>query len=167
MLQHSLGILAGSPVRRRIVVLGAEAERVLAEVDLLGAEHVVCEDWECGQARSLAAGLAAAGQAEAALILLGDQPLVSVAAVERVLAARRPGAVAVRATYGAVPGHPVVLEAALFADAIALEGDAGARVLFEGPGSEVLEVPCEDVASGLDVDTVDALREVERVLEGR
>jgi molybdenum cofactor cytidylyltransferase len=161
LLEHSLATLAAAPVDRRLVVLGAEADRVREEVDLQGAEPVVCADWAQGQARSLAAGLVAAGDAAAALIFLGDQPLVSPGAAERVLAARDGDAVAVRATYQGEPGHPVLLERELFAAALALEGDAGARALFNGREDAVLEVPCEDLGSAVDVDTVDALRKLE------
>lgn len=159
LLEHSVATLAA--VDRRIVVLGAEAARIRDEVDLHGAEPVVCEDWAQGQGRSLAAGIAAAGDAGAALIVLGDQPQVSPAAVERVIAARDGNALAVRATYDGAPGHPVLLERELFAAALALEGDAGARALLSGREDEVLEVPCEDLGSAVDVDTVEALRELE------
>lgn len=161
LLEHSLATLAAAPVDRRLVVLGAEADRILEQVDLQGAEPVVCADWERGQARSLAAGIAAAGDTDAALILLGDQPLVSPAAVSRVISARDGDALAVRATYDGDPGHPVLLERGLFADAMALEGDAGARALFGDHAGAVLEVPCEDLGSAVDVDTVEALRELE------
>ncbi len=161
LLEHSLATLAAAPVERRIVVLGAEAERIRDGVDLQGAEPVICADWAQGQARSLAAGIAAAGDAAAALIVLGDQPLISPVAVERVIAARDGDALAVRATYDGMPGHPVLLERELFGAALALEGDAGARALFSGREDAVLEVPCEDLGSAVDVDTVEALRELE------
>lgn len=161
LLEHSLATLAAARVDRRFVVLGAEAVRIREEVDLHGAEPVVCADWAQGQARSLAAGIAAAGDAGAAMIILGDQPLVSPAAIERVIAARDGGALAVRATYEGKSGHPVLLERELFGEALALEGDAGARALFSGRGDAVLEVPCEDLGSAVDVDTIEALRELE------
>jgi molybdenum cofactor cytidylyltransferase len=164
LLEHALATLAAAPVDRRIVVLGAEADRIRAEVDLQGAEPVVCADWAQGQTRSLAAGIAAAGDADAALIILGDQPLVSPAAVERVVAARDGEALAVRATYDGDPGHPVLLERVLFAAALELEGDAGARALFSGREDAVVEVPCEDLGSAADVDTVEALRKLEKGL---
>jgi molybdenum cofactor cytidylyltransferase len=166
LLERPLSVLAASPVDERIVVLGADADRILGEVDLMGATPVLCPDWESGQSRSLAAGLRAADDAEAAVLLLGDQPFVSVAAVERVLAERREGTVAIRATYGGDPGHPVVLERELFAEAMALDGDAGARTLLRGrTEGQVRVVACDDVGSGIDVDTVEALAAAERMLE--
>jgi CTP:molybdopterin cytidylyltransferase MocA len=161
LLEYPLATLAAAPVDRRIVVLGAEAERILEQVDLQGAEPVVCADWAEGQARSLAAGIAAAGDAGAALIMLGDQPGVSPAAAERVLGARDGEALAVRATYDGDPGHPVLIERELFPAALALKGDTGARALFAGREAALVEVPCDDLGSAADVDTVEALRKLE------
>jgi molybdenum cofactor cytidylyltransferase len=166
LLEHVATVLAEGAFDDRIVVLGADAERIRGEVDLHGARAVVCREWEQGQALSLATGIAAAGTARAAVILVGDQPLVTAAAIERVLAARGGDALAVRATYDGRPGHPVVIERPLFERVLELRGDAGARALFEG-GAEVKEVGCEDVASGLDVDTLDALRRAEAEIARR
>jgi CTP:molybdopterin cytidylyltransferase MocA len=161
LLEHSLRTLAGSALERRLVVLGSAAERILAEVDLHGAEPVVCEEWKRGQAASLAAGIRAASGAEAVVIILGDQPLISPAAIERVIGARGWGAVAVRATYGGAPGHPVLLEHELFASALRLRGDAGARALLEDHRDRVRDVPCDGLGSPADVDTPASLVELE------
>ncbi|MGH2989239.1 MAG: nucleotidyltransferase family protein, partial [Solirubrobacterales bacterium] len=93
---------------------------------------------------------------EAAAVLLGDQPLISPAAIERLISERGAGRVAVRATYGGHPGHPVVLERSLFQSIVELRGDAGARNLLER--ADVAGVPCEDVADPLDVDSPADLR---------
>jgi molybdenum cofactor cytidylyltransferase/nicotine blue oxidoreductase len=158
LLEHAMRALLAAPVERVVVVLGAGAEDVLAGVDLQGAEHVVCEVWEQGQAASLACGLAELADAEAVVVTLGDQPRVSPAAVERVIAARD-GADAVRATYDGRPGHPVLLERALFGRLRDVTGDHGARNVLLS--ARVREVPCEDLGGGDDVDTpaqLDALR---------
>jgi len=69
------------------------------------------------------------------------------------------GAAAVRATYGGEPGHPVLLEHDLFEALRDVSGDKGARnLLLSVP---VLDVPCDDLGGGEDVDTpaeLDALR---------
>lgn len=162
LLEHALALVAAAPVAHRFVVLGSQAREIRERVDLHGATPVICEDWESGQARSLAAGIAAAGGASAALVLLGDQPLIAETAVARVIAAREPGKIAVRATYDGRPGHPVLLERELFSPALDLHGDAGARALFAGREDAVREVPCGDLGSDLDVDTEEALRELRR-----
>jgi CTP:molybdopterin cytidylyltransferase MocA len=162
LLEHALASAAAASVDRVHVVLGANADAILATIDRHGVVPLVCADWELGMSAPLRAGIAAVADCEAAVVLLGDQPLVTAAAIDRVLAARNPGNDAIRATYSGNPGHPVVLEHRLF-DAVAeLEGDAGARGLLGG--TRVLEVPCDDVADPLDVDHPADLRAAEQAL---
>jgi molybdenum cofactor cytidylyltransferase len=161
LLEHALQTMAVAPVSCTVAVLGAGAEQVLAAVDLHGAEAIVCERWDEGQSASLACGLAAlaASDAEAAVVVLGDQPNVSPEAIRRVLAARGEGVLAARATYGGEPGHPVVIERALFGRMRDVTGDRCARNLLRSVAT--VEVPCDDLGGGEDVDTraqLDALR---------
>ena len=158
LLEHVLASMSSVPLDRTIVVLGAHAEEILAGVDLHGAEPVLCPDWQEGQGRSLRAGLLAAGEAEAVVVALGDQPLLSARAIARVLAARGPGADAVRAAYDGRPGHPIVLERALFPRLATLGGDAGARDVLAG--ASVREIPCDGLGRPDDVDTPEQLEVV-------
>jgi CTP:molybdopterin cytidylyltransferase MocA len=159
LLEHALRAITVAPVGRVIVVLGAGAEEVIAGVDLHGAEPCLCPRWQEGQAASLACGLAELSDTEAVVVILGDQPRISPDAIRRVIAARGEGALAVRATYGGDPGHPVLLERRLFGRMRNVTGDHGARnLLMSVP---VREVACDDLGGGEDVDTpaeLDALR---------
>jgi CTP:molybdopterin cytidylyltransferase MocA len=159
LLEHSVRAITTAPVGHVVVVLGAGAEEVIAGVDLHGAEPHLCERWQEGQAASLACGLAELDDCEAVVVTLGDQPRVSTDAIRRVITARGDGALAVRATYGGDPGHPVLLERELFGRMRNVTGDHGARnLLLSVP---VREVPCDDLGGGEDVDTpaeLDALR---------
>lgn len=149
---------ATSALERVVVVFGARAPQVRERVTLRGAEVVVCEDWQAGMAETLKAGLRALGDVRAAVVTLGDQPLVGAAAIERVMGARGGEALAVRATYADVPGHPVLLERDLFPRLLELSGDVGARAVLSSV--PVREVPCEDIADPADVDTPDDLRRI-------
>jgi CTP:molybdopterin cytidylyltransferase MocA len=158
---------AAAALDRVVLVLGARADEVRERVDLRGAEVVVCADWEGGMAETLKAGLRALGDVDAAVVTLGDQPLVGAAAIERVLAARDGDALAVRATYDGEPGHPVVLERELFPRLLKLSGDVGARAVLASASVRVRSVPCEDVADRADVDSPADLRRIEARLTGR
>jgi molybdenum cofactor cytidylyltransferase len=158
LLEHSLRTMAAAPVGRVVVVLGSGADEIVQRVDLHGADPVVCSRWEEGQSASLACGLAELAGCEAVVVTLGDQPRVSPDAIRRVIAGRN-GAAAVRATYGGTPGHPVLLERDLFERLRNVTGDKGARNLLLSVG--VLDVVCDDLGGGEDVDTpaeLDALR---------
>jgi CTP:molybdopterin cytidylyltransferase MocA len=159
LLEHAVRAMVASPVGRVVVVLGSGAEDVMAAVDLHGADAVVCERWAEGQSASLACGLAELSGCEAVVVTLGDQPLMTPDAIRRVIAGRREGVAAVRATYGGVPGHPVLLERRLFERMRDVSGDHGARNLLISMHTR--EIPCDDLGGGQDVDTpaqLDALR---------
>ena len=159
LLEHSIRAMTASPVGRVVVVLGAGAEDVIAQVDLHGAEPIVCERWEEGQSASLAFGLGELSDCDAVVVTLGDLPNLSTNAIRRVIAARGDGVEAVRATYAGEPGHPVLLERELFERLRDVSGDHGARNLLLSVSSR--EVPCDDLGGGEDVDTpaqLDTLR---------
>lgn len=162
LLEHALEQAAAAPVDRVVVVLGDGGAEIAAALNLHDAEPLVCDGWAEGMAAPLRSGIAALDDCAAALILLGDQPLVGVAAIERVLAGRAPGSDAVRATYGGRPGHPVLIERRLFAAIAGLRGDTGARELLAA--ARTRELPCDDVADPLDVDSVADLRAAEQAL---
>jgi CTP:molybdopterin cytidylyltransferase MocA len=160
LLEHALRVMGAAPVSPTVVVLGCAADDILAAVDLHGARPVTCERWEEGLSASLACGLAEVADSEAALVALGDQPGISAEAIRRVLAARGPGALAARATYGGEPGHPVLLERRLFGRLRDVTGDHGARNVLQSVPAR--DVPCDDLGGGEDVDTLaqlEALRQ--------
>lgn len=132
-----------------------------------GATPVFNPDAERGQATSVAAGLRALpAAAAAAIVLLGDQPLVGADTVRTLLRAwRSPGAApAVAAGYGAGWLPPVVLGRELWARALALDGDQGARAIFREHPELVQAVPVPGRAD--DADTPEDLRRIARLLDG-
>jgi CTP:molybdopterin cytidylyltransferase MocA len=139
------------------VVLGAEAARTVALMAGHAARVVVAEDWSRGMGSSLRRGLLSLQQTDAvaALVMLVDLPDVAAPAMRRVLehwrtAGARPDGL-VRATYGGRPGHPVLLGRDHWAAlAEELTGDEGARSYLDR--RKVLEVSCDDLATGRDVD---------------
>lgn len=151
LVEYPIAALTEAGVERVVLVVGADEERIREEADTGDAKLVVADDWEDGQAESLKAGIQALGDAEAVVVLLGDQPLISGAAIERVLEAREVGAEVVRATYGGLAAHPTVFERSALPRLLELEGDVGARQIVTE--LRVREVACDDVADPLDVDT--------------
>jgi len=153
MLEHALASIAAlSP---RVVVLGHEADAILAAVDLHGARAVVCPEWAEGQAASLRCGVAALGDVDAAVVVLGDQPRITAGAVAAVARAARPGVAAARGSYGGRPGHPVLLGRAVLARVGELRGDVGFRDLLSG--EDVREIEVGGLADPIDIDTQEEL----------
>jgi molybdenum cofactor cytidylyltransferase len=139
-------------LQRVVVVLGAEAPELLEQVDFGRAEPVVCAGWHEGQAISLRCGVEALDGASKVIVTLGDEPLISSAAIARFV--DQPGGA--RAVYDGRPGHPVVLGAEQLRRARGLRGDHGARALLRGG----LEIECSELCSGRDVDTHDDLEAI-------
>jgi molybdenum cofactor cytidylyltransferase len=148
---HALAVPALEPV---VVVLGHDAEAVRAGVPELAATRVVvAADWRAGQSASLRAGVEALGDVDAAVVLLGDMPYVTPAAIAAVLDAGDHDAV--RATYGGTPGHPVLLTRRLLDRAGELTGDAGFRSLLDGQDVKAFEAG--HLADPTDIDTREEL----------
>jgi molybdenum cofactor cytidylyltransferase len=163
LLQHVLDAANAAPaLGELLLVLGAHADEIEAKVRVGRARVVRCDDWREGMAASLRAGAAALpSDAEAALILLGDQPLVTPALIALVVdraaveAAEGNAVDAVRVSYGSVPGHPVLLGRKIMAGIPALRGDVGARDLLGT--AEVRLVESIDTGGGVDIDTPEQL----------
>jgi molybdenum cofactor cytidylyltransferase len=131
IVQHVVDRALGAPVGEVVVVLGSDPEAVRAALrpdDRL--RFAVNQRSLEGQSTSLRAGLDAVDPAaDAAVILLGDQPGVSSSALEAVLAAGGslpPAAAAVQACYGGTPAHPTLFLRSVW-DEVVEEGDHGAR----------------------------------------
>jgi CTP:molybdopterin cytidylyltransferase MocA len=160
LLEHALAAAAAGPGSDTILVLGAAAAEVEAGIQTGEARVVRCPDWERGPAASLRAGVAAVGEdAVAVLVTLGDEPFVSPAAGRRLLAARRPGLLALRATYRGRPGHPVLIERALLAVLTDAPPDVKPAVLLDRAGVEPVE--CGDLGEPADVDSPEQLIDLE------
>jgi nicotine blue oxidoreductase len=144
-----------SPV---LVVAGA------AQIEVIGAVVVPNPGWRDGMGSSLRAGLAALPPAcPAVVIALVDQPLVTPAAVGRLIEAYEAGAEIAAATYGGARRNPVLLRAAHFAGvAEAATGDRGARGYLRAHADVITPVPCDDVAAPDDIDTPDDLEAFNR-----
>jgi nicotine blue oxidoreductase len=160
LVEWPLTALADAGIEPRVLVLGAEADTIESGVELAGVRVVRCSDWEEGQSASLRAGVRAIEDtdAEAIVVVLGDEPLLTAEAVRSVVAARGT-APAVRATYNGTPVHPTLIERDLWAQLLALRGDHGAAGVIGESGFTA--VACDDLASPADIDTPEDLNAFE------
>lgn len=143
---------------KTVVVCGYQASLVrpaLADLPVLTVENA---GYEAGLSTSLRVGLNAAGDADAALILLADMPRVDARLIGELCSAflANPEVDAVVPVYKGVRGNPVVLAQRLFERVGQLSGDQGARKLLSA-SKAVMEIAIERDAVSFDVDTTDAL----------
>ncbi|WP_327370990.1 nucleotidyltransferase family protein [Streptomyces sp. NBC_01217] len=164
LVEHAVRVLREGGCDGIHVVLGAAAQEVRARADLSGCTVTVNPEWTEGMGSSLRAGLGAlAGTgADAALVLLVDQPGIGADAVARVRSAYRSRTSLAAASYDGERGHPVLFGADRWADITAeAVGDQGARVYLRAHHDAITLVECSDVAQAYDIDTVEDLKHLE------
>jgi molybdenum cofactor cytidylyltransferase len=141
-----------------VVVTGANAELMRSHLDGLDVCEVLNTLWETGMASSIGKGVkglvGAAADADAAVVMLCDQPHVTADVISDIVAAHRTtGKAIVASAYGRSFGVPALFSRAFFAELERLEGAAGAKQVIHGHASlaHFLAFPCGEV----DVDTPD------------
>jgi molybdenum cofactor cytidylyltransferase len=155
LLSWAIGSALEAGLDATIAVTGAVD--LSAAIPAAGVITVDNPDWAEGLATSLQRAVTTCRQlgVEAAVVGLGDQPLVPASAWRAVASSAAPIAVA---KYGRARGHPVRLAAAVWAD-LPVTGDEGARRLIRCRPELVEEVPC--LGEPVDVDTLDELAALE------
>ncbi|WP_293481044.1 nucleotidyltransferase family protein [Phenylobacterium sp.] len=155
LLHGALAAAKAAPAATIIVVTGAGAEAVAACARAFDADIrlVHAPDHAEGMGASLRAGIAALAPGVAgAFVFLGDMPRAPIGVLEPLAQAVRAGAPAAAPTFRGARGHPVVLSAALFPQALTLSGDVGARPLIQALGARLALVEAPDDGVLFDVD---------------
>lgn len=149
LVDRAVRVLREGGITATYVVQGA------AVLDVAEAEVLENPDWSDGMGSSLRVGLRALpSDVHAVVVAPVDQPGLTAAAIGRVLVAAVGDLqqALVVATYAGRRGHPVLLGRRHWAGVAGTAvGEMGARD-YLGTRSDVVEVECGDVASGIDVD---------------
>jgi molybdenum cofactor cytidylyltransferase len=158
LLRRSALAALGAGCRPVIVVTGAHAELSRRELEGLDVLEVLNTSWETGMASSIRAGLdglvGAGADAEAAVLMLCDQPHVTVEVISGLVAAHRAtGKPVIASTYGGSFGVPALFSRTLFDELARLEGAAGAKQVIKRYASEARFLPFQ--GGEVDVDTPD------------
>lgn len=153
---------------RALVVLGADGERVRAELERGRADgrtgerrgndkigFAANENYLSGMLSSVQAGFRALPEdAEAAVVMLGDQPFLPAKVVDAVVAAyRESGEGIVIPVFGGRRGHPVLIDLKYRGEVLALDPSDGLRQLMRAHPAEVREVEVDDAGILRDLDT--------------
>jgi len=160
MVARVVDNLLSSAARPVIVVTGHRAEEVRAAIAGRPVQVVHAADYADGLSASLRAGIAAVSEtASAALVCLGDMPLVTGRMIERLIEAYDPdeGRSVVVPTCRGKIGNPVLWDRRFFPDIAGLVGDVGARPLLERHSEYVAQVELDSDAVLRDFDTVESL----------
>ncbi|MEM0287375.1 MAG: nucleotidyltransferase family protein [Nitrososphaerota archaeon] len=153
ILQWVIESAKGSRVKEIYVVLGHHSDKIEKAISMDGIKKVFCKNYKIGISASLKAGVNALQKdVSAAIVMLGDQPLVKSSTIDKLVEAYDSyDADMIIPSYKGRRGNPVLLSKKTFNLIQGLEGDQGARVLMKRVRVRKIEV--DDSGILLDVDT--------------
>jgi molybdenum cofactor cytidylyltransferase len=159
MVARVVDNVLASLARPVLVVTGHDAGAVERALAGRPVRFVHAARYAEGLAESLKAGIAAIPEdVSAALVCLGDMPLVAGPLLDRLIAAYDDeGRSIVAPAFGGLPGNPVLWDRRHFAEIMSLTGDAGARSLLSRHREQVAEIEMGDDAVLRDFDTPESL----------
>lgn len=169
LITYALLAAMESGAQNIIVVLGHDADAVRDALPEGTWRAVVCGDYGTGMSASLRAGLRAVeDDATGAVILLGDQPLITPAHLRAILAraATTPDRIIATQSQGR-PSTPVYFPRALFGELMGVTGDEGGRSVVARHRDLLQVVGPYDDDEMLDVDDPESLRRARAALERR
>lgn len=139
-----------------VVVLGARSDEIAAQVHFGRARVVINPAYEQGMSTSLHAGIGSLGsEISRAVVILGDQPDIDAALIDRLLEAQeRSGLPAAALSFDGLLHPPMVLARSMWPDLDTLEGDVGLRVLIRSNPELVFAMPAQRPGGHpIDIDT--------------
>lgn len=151
VIEQVLVNLPGNVVERWVVTSPDRLE-VIRLAEAYGCKVLLLRS--AGMGDSLAAAVAASGESEGWLVVLGDMPFIRASSIEQVIDGLEEGCISVPVQDGQY-GHPVAFSQAFRPGLMELTGDRGAKPLFAQ--ATLLEVPVDDPGVLWDVDLPQSL----------
>jgi molybdenum cofactor cytidylyltransferase len=176
VLAHVLEAAVASQAHPIILVLGHQAEQVRASI-LPYTTHpsitlVENPNYLQGMSTSLRRGLQvlvtkdskkglASYSVDGALVILGDQPLMTTHVLDTLIATRQTtGKRIIAPLFNKRRGNPVLFDASLFPELMEVTGDEGGRSIIERHRHDVAMVEVGNELATYDVDTWEAYQQV-------
>ncbi|MBN2569616.1 MAG: nucleotidyltransferase family protein [Deltaproteobacteria bacterium] len=157
VLETVIDSLTESKVDETILVLGYRGEEIRKSLSCRPSKTVFNQCYEEGMSTSIICGMNAADErADAVMIVLGDQPLISSEVIDRLAHKYRNGEKGI-----VVPlcktrrGNPVIFDMKYREKLLALCGDIGGKGIIDSEIGDVMEVDIESDAIILDIDEKD------------
>jgi len=180
VLAHVIEAALASQARPVIVVLGHQAEQVRIQIASYSTDsaitHVENPDYLQGMSTSMRVGLmylqsqidTKIASVDSALIMLGDQPLVTQRILDTLIDTwHTTGKPIVAPLYDGKRGNPTLFAASLFPELVQVTGDEGGRSVVERHQQELATVELGDAVANYDVDTWEAYQQVVELWQQR
>ena len=165
-----------SQARPIVVVLGHQSAQVRSQIEQYTTYNDVAlienAQYQQGMSSSLRKGIQTLlsnaykhkqipYRVDSALILLGDQPLITPGIIDTLITLyRTTGKSIVAPLYKGKRGSPVLFDKSLFPELIEVTGDEGGRTVLERHRDEVELIEIGNAQANLDVDTWEAYEQV-------
>lgn len=142
-------------IDRIIVVTGSGKEEITKVIRRLPVEQIYNDNWKTGMLSSVKCGFRSLPETcRAAIIFLGDQPMIDSKTIEEVTYAyRKTGKGIIMPVYNKKRGHPLLIDKKYSVELDKLNPDEGLRMLAHKFPVDVLEVETDDPAILKDIDT--------------
>jgi molybdenum cofactor cytidylyltransferase len=160
MIARVVDNVLSSNARPILVVLGHQAEQIEHALGGRPVRFVHAQDYAEGLAASLKAGIAAVPpECAAAIVCLGDMPLVTGRMIDRLMSMydADEGRQIVLPTFRGKQGNPMLWDKRFFPEILQIIGDSGARFLVGKHAEVVVEAEMADDAVLRDFDTTESL----------
>lgn len=155
LIRHVVERAQTADVGDVVVVVGPNRAEIAAALAGTRARLVDNPDYATGMASSLRVGLQAlAPETQAVVVVLGDQPFLETAVINRLIATyRASGRPIVVPVYAGQRGNPVLFDRSLFEELARQQGDQGGRAVVAADPARVAEVQVPASLPQRDVDT--------------
>jgi molybdenum cofactor cytidylyltransferase len=180
VLAHVLDAVLASQARPVVLVLGHQAEQVREQIASFAThpDLSIIENphYLLGMSTSMRLGVqtlqstgymnSANYEIDSALVLLGDQPLISAQDIDTLIATyRSSGKKIVAPTFEGKRGNPILFDASLFPELLEVTGDEGGRSVLDRHRDEIAPVAMGNPLANIDVDTWETYQRVVEVWE--
>lgn len=164
LLRRAVETAVESVYKPVVVVLGANFEKMKAEIEDLPIDICFNEDWQSGLSSSIKSGienlLKIAPDVAASIITLADQPFVTAKHLnlfaEKFFQSNNP---VIAAGYNETCGVPALFSREIFDEFSALSGDTGAKVIIEKHRASAATINLPEASR--DIDTPQDFEEAE------
>lgn len=136
MIQYVVKTAVDSKAKRVIVVLGAKADSIAANIDNKRATVVINDSWQEGMGASIRTGINKLVEVdpdtEGAILMVCDQPEVTSQLINDLIGThRQTGKPIITCSYADTFGPPTFFHRKIFPDLLQLKGDVGARKILQ------------------------------------
>src|SRR6266581_6103306 len=176
VLAHVIDATLASHARPIILVLGHQADQVRAQIASYTTHPEITIIENAGYLQGMSASMhiavqmllsygykktEIAFQIDSALIMLGDQPMITSLVIDMLITAYRiTGKRIVAPLYSGKRGSPVLFDVSLFPELMEVTGDEGGRTVLEHHRQDLELVEISDIIANYDVDTWEAYQQV-------